>query len=432
MIERYSRHEMSQLWELEYKFSKWLEIEIYASEAQAELGLIPPEDLTIIKEKANFDLNRIAEIEAEVHHDVIAFLTSVNEFVGDSGRYIHYGLTSSDIGDTALAATIRDSLSILIDQAHKLAQALAEKARMYKKTPCIGRSHGVHAEPTTFGLKMALFYQGILRGIKRLENAQQNIAVGKLSGAVGTFSNIDPYVEEYVCSKMGLAPASVATQVLQRDRHAEVLSAIGIMSSTLDQLATEIRALQKSEVREVEEPFQRGQKGSSAMPHKRNPILCERISGLARILRSNVQAGFEDVALWHERDISHSSVERVIMPDSTILLDYLLEKMHFIISNLHVYPENMMQNINKTRGLIFSQKLLLHLVQTGLSREDAYTIVQDNAMRVWQNQDLILKEEVRQDNRANNRLPIEELDEIFALEPYLEKVDFIFARAGLL
>jgi adenylosuccinate lyase len=431
VIDRYSRPEISKLWSLENKFQTWLEIEILACEAQAELGIIPQADLKEIKTKARFDLNRIAAIEAEVHHDVIAFLTSVNEFVGEPGRFIHFGLTSSDIGDTALTLTIKRSLDIILSQAERLQNALKTKSLQYKKTPCIGRSHGIHAEPTTFGLKLALFYEAIGRAIARLKAARKNISVGKLSGAVGTFSNIDPFVEEYVCAKLGLKPALIATQVIQRDRHAEVMSAIAIFGATLDQLATEIRSLQKTEVREVEEPFRKGQKGSSAMPHKRNPILCERISGLARVLKSNLQAALENVTLWHERDISHSSVERVILPDSTILLDYLIDKMVFIIENLHVYPQVMEQNINRTRGLIFSQKLLLLLVESGLTREEAYTIIQDNAMRVWQDNSRNLRDEISIEVRVKGKITPKKLDEVFDIAPYLSKVDWIFERAGI-
>lgn len=431
MIERYSRPEMTQLWTLENKFKTWLDIEIYACEAQKELGNIPQKDLEQIQNKADFNVDRILEIESEVHHDVIAFLTNVNEYVGESGRYIHYGLTSSDIGDTALSAITRQSLGLILQQTEKLKDALVEKARKYKYTPCMGRSHGVHAEPTTFGMKMALFVQSMERSIERLQHAKKGISVGKLSGAVGTFSNVDPFVEEYVCKKMDLKPAKIATQVIQRDRHAEVMSALAILSSSLDQLATEIRALQKTEVREVEEPFQKGQKGSSAMPHKRNPILCERISGLSRVLRSNLQAALENVALWHERDISHSSVERVILPDSTILLDYLLEKMIFIIKNLHVYPENMRNNIDKTRGLIFSQKLLLKIIDKGFSREESYKIVQDNAMRVWQFSEYNLKDEIKKEERLAGKISDKEIEEIFDIDPYLSKVDYLFTRAGL-
>lgn len=432
MIERYSREEIKRIWSLENKFRTWLKIEILASEAQSELGIVPKEALREIRDRADFNLERIAQIESEVHHDVIAFLTSVNEYVGEPGRFIHYGLTSSDVVDTALAVNLSESLTIILTQCDRLIEVLKNKALEYKDTPCIGRSHGVHAEPTTFGLKMALFHQAMLRGKSRILSAQENIKVGKLSGAVGTFSHTDPFVEEYVCKNLGLKPALVATQVIQRDRHAEVLSAIGIMASSLDQLATEIRALQKTEVREVEEPFREGQKGSSAMPHKRNPILCERISGLSRILRSNVQAGMENVALWHERDISHSSVERVILPDSTTLLDYLMDKMIFIVENLHVYPDNMALNLEKTRGLIYSQKLLLKLIETGFSREDSYKIVQENAMRVWQDTTLHFKTEMAGDKRVIEKIDKKDLDRIFDVKPYLERIDWIFKRAGLL
>ncbi len=431
MIDRYSRPEMTKLWSLENKFKAWLDIEILACEAQAELGVVPAADLAQIKSKAAFEVERILEIEAQVHHDVIAFLTNVNEHVGEAGRFIHYGLTSSDIGDTALSMITVQALDVISVQVERLLDALREKSRKYKYTPCMGRSHGVHAEPTTFGLKMALFYEAVKRSQLRIAQARKGMAVGKLSGAVGTFSNLDPFVEEYVCKKLGLASARIATQVIQRDRHAEVMSALAILASTLDQLAVEIRALQKTEVREVEEPFQKGQKGSSAMPHKRNPILCERISGLSRVVRGNLQAALEDVALWHERDISHSSVERVILPDSTILVDYMLHKMVFIIENLHVYPENMKRNIERTRGLIFSQKLLLKIIDKGFSREDAYLIVQDNAMKVWQYEEFNLMQEAAKDERLSEKISESELAAIFNVDPYLEKVDYLFHRAGL-
>lgn len=430
MIERYSREEIRKIWELENKFRIWLDIEIAACEANAELGIIPEEDLKIIKEKADFKLERIHEIEAEVHHDVIAFLTSVAEHVGEPSRFIHYGLTSSDIGDTALCIQMKQAGEILIKDVDILLEALKEKALEYKYTPAMGRSHGVHAEPTTFGAKMLLYYEAFKRNRERLVRAVENISFGKLSGAVGTFSNIDPQIEEKVCAKVGLKADPVSTQVIQRDRHAEYLSAIAITASTLDQLAVELRHLQRTEVRETEEPFQRGQKGSSAMPHKRNPILCERVSGLSRVIKSNLITGLENVTLWHERDISHSSAERVILPDSTVALDYILDKMIFVIKNLHVYPENMTDNINRTGGLFFSQSLLLALIEKGISREDAYKIVQDNAMRTWAKEGS-LKELVSKDDSVKNLLSQEEIDNIFNIEKYLSNIDVIFKKAGL-
>lgn len=430
MIERYCRKEIADIWELENKFRIWLDIEIAACEATNELGLVPDEDLKVIKEKADFDLNRIKEIEAEVHHDVIAFLTSVAEHVGEPSRYIHYGLTSSDIGDTALCVQMKQAGEILVAGVDKLIAALKKQALAHKTTPCIGRSHGVHAEPTTFGMKMLLHYQIFLRNRERLVRAIENISFGKLSGAVGTFSNIDPVVEDKVCEKMGLKPELVATQVVQRDRHAEYMSAIAITAGSLDQLATEIRHLQKTETRESEEPFQKGQKGSSAMPHKRNPIICERVTGLSRVIKSNVNVALENITLWHERDISHSSAERVVLPDSTIGLDYILNKMVFVIDNLHIYPENMQDNIDRTGGLFFSQSLLLAIIEAGTSREDAYKLVQNIAMRTWAKEGS-LKELAMKDKDISSKLNNEKLDEIFNLQRYLKNIDFIYERAGV-
>lgn len=430
MIERYSRSEITKIWDLENKFRIWLDIEIAACEANAELGIIPKSDLAIIKEKANFDLKRIHEIEAEVHHDVIAFLTSVAEHVGEASRYVHYGLTSSDVGDTALCIQMKQAGEILIKDVEMLIEALKEKALEYKYTPAIGRSHGVHAEPTTFGTKMLLYYEAFKRNKIRLERAVENISFGKLSGAVGTFSQIDPIIEEKVCEKVGLKPDPVSTQVIQRDRHAEYLSAVAITASTLDQLAVELRHLQRTEVRETEEPFQRGQKGSSAMPHKRNPILCERVTGLSRVIKSNLMTALENVSLWHERDISHSSSERVILPDSTISLDYILDKMIFIIKNLHVYPENMQNNMDRTGGLFFSQSLLLALIEKGITREDAYKLVQDNAMRTW-GKEGSLKELALKDIEISKLLSEEEIDKVFSIDKYLKNIDVIYKKAGL-
>jgi len=369
MIERYSRDEIAKIWDLENKFRIWLDIEIAVCEIYADRGIIPKEDLKVIQEKADFDLDRILEIENEVHHDVIAFLTAVNEKVGPAGRHIHYGLTSSDIGDTALSIQMKQAGKILLNDIDILVEGLKKKALEQKNTPCMGRSHGVHAEPTTFGVKMCLYYEEFKRNRDRLERAVENISFGKLSGAVGTFSNISPEIEAEVCERLDLKPDPVSTQVIQRDRHAEYMSALAITAGSLDQLATEIRHLQRTEVREIEEPFQKGQKGSSAMPHKRNPILSERITGLSRVIKANMNVALDDMTLWHERDISHSSAERVILPDSTIALDYLLHRMIFIINNLHIYPENMMDNINRTGGLFYSQSLLLKLIEKGLSRD---------------------------------------------------------------
>ncbi|MFH0976704.1 MAG: adenylosuccinate lyase [Spirochaetota bacterium] len=430
MIERYSRKEISNIWTLENKFRIWLDIEIAACEAQAELGIIPQEELKSIKDKASFDVKRIEEIENQVHHDVIAFLTSVSEFVGPASRYIHYGLTSSDIVDTALSIQCRQAGKIILNDIDQLLSALKVLALKHKNTPCIGRSHGVHAEPTSFGLKIALYFKEFERNKERMERAILNISFGKLSGAVGNFTNISPEVEQKVCEKLGLTPAPISTQILQRDRHAEYMSAIAITAASLDKLATEIRHLQRTEVREAEEPFQKGQKGSSAMPHKRNPILCERVSGLSRVIKSNMIAALDDVTLWHERDISHSSTERVILPDSTITLDYLLDRMIFIIKNLLIYPENMLQNINLTGGLFYSQTLLLNLVEKGMTRESAYSIVQSITMRVWKKEGS-LKELILKDQNIIKYLNENNINEIFDITKYLKNIDFIFKRAGL-
>ncbi|MEJ5362350.1 MAG: adenylosuccinate lyase [Spirochaetota bacterium] len=430
MIDRYSRKQIANIWSLENKFKIWLDIEIAACEANAQLGVIPQQDLAIIKEKANFNVTRIEEIESQVHHDVIAFLTCVAEYVGPSSRYIHYGLTSSDIVDTALSIQMKQAGEIILNDIDQLVELLKKLALKYKHTPCMGRSHGVHAEPTTFGTKMALYYHEFLRNRKRMQDAIDEISYGKLSGAVGTFSNIDPRVEEIVCKKLGLKPDPISTQIIQRDRHAHYMSAVAICAGTLDKLATEIRHLQRTEVREVEEPFQKGQKGSSAMPHKRNPILCERISGLSRVIKSNLMVALDNMTLWHERDISHSSAERVILPDSTIALDYLLSKMIFILENLHVYPDAMMKTIEKTGGLFYSQALLLKLVEKGYTREEAYQIVQDNAMRVW-NAGGSLKELSLNDERITAKLSQDEIEEIFKLDNFLHNIDYVFKKAGL-
>jgi len=430
MIDRYSRPEISGIWELENKFRIWLDIEIAACEVHAEKGIIPPEDLKIIKDRASFKVERILEIESQVHHDVIAFLTAVGENIGPASRFVHYGLTSSDIGDTALSIQMIQAGKILVRGLDDLIAAIREKALNYKNTPCMGRSHGVHAEPTTFGMKMALYHAEFSRDRERLLRAIENVSYGKFSGAVGTFSNIDPDVELKVCEKMGLKPDPISTQVIQRDRHAEYMAALAITAGTLDQRATEIRHLQRTEVREAEEPFQKGQKGSSAMPHKRNPILCERVTGLSRVIKANLAVALDNMTLWHERDISHSSAERVIMPDSTIALDYLINRMIFIISNLHVYPENMMENIERTGGLFYSQTLLLRLVEKGMSREDSYKAVQDMAMRVWKREGT-LRQLCEKDRDISNKLSKKELDEIFDLDRYLANIGYAFRKAGL-
>lgn len=431
MIPRYSRKEMSDLWELESKFRIWLDIEIAVCEVYAERGIIPAEDLKIIKEKADFSVDRILEIENEVHHDVIAFTTAVAENVGPSGRFIHYGLTSSDVVDTALSIQMKKAGEILIRDLDQVIDVLKDNALKFKNTHCMGRSHGVHAEPTTFGVKMALYYESFKRSRERLLRAIENISYGKLSGAVGTFSNISPDIEEEVCLRLGLKPDPVSTQVIQRDRHAEYMSAIAITAGTLDQLATEIRHLQRTEVREIEEPFQKGQKGSSAMPHKRNPILSERVTGLSRVIKSNMNVALENITLWHERDISHSSAERVIFPDSTIALDYLLNRIIFILKNLHIYPENMQANIDRTGGLFYSQSLLLLLVEKGFSREDAYIMVQDMAMRVWAREGS-LKELTLGNSQIMEKISGTEIDSLFDINRYYKNIDAIYRKAGLI
>jgi adenylosuccinate lyase len=430
MIERYSRKEISEIWTLENKYKIWLEIEIAACEAQAKLGVIPADVLKKIKERASFDVDRILEIESSVHHDLIAFLTSVAEHIGHESRYVHYGLTSSDIGDTALSIQLKQSGAILLKGIDELLDTLKNLALQYKRTPCMGRSHGVHAEPTTFGLKMALYFKEFQRNRERISRAVESISFGKLSGAVGTFSNISPEVESYVCEKFGLKPDPISTQIIQRDRHAEFIASLAITAGSLDKLATEIRHLQRTEVHEVEEPFQEGQKGSSAMPHKRNPELCERVSGLSRIIKSNVHVALDNMTLWHERDISHSSAERVIFPDSIIALDYIVQKMNFILAGLHVYPEAMMENIERTGGLFYSQSLLLKLVEKGLTREEAYSIVQAIAMRVWEREG-ILRELSLQDRTISEKLSLDEIEEIFNLNRYLSNIDYIYKKAWL-
>ncbi|MDI6777533.1 MAG: adenylosuccinate lyase [Syntrophales bacterium] len=427
MIPRYSREEMSSLWSPENRYQKWLAIEILVCEAMAERGKIPQESLKNIKAKAGFDVARIDEIEKTTKHDVIAFLTSVTERVGEDGRFIHMGLTSSDILDTSLALLLRDASTILIGDIDQLLMVLKKKAFAYKDTLMIGRSHGIHAEPITFGLKMALWHQEMVRNRERMVRAKETISYGKISGAVGTFSFVDPYVEEYVCHKLGLKPAPVSSQIIQRDRHAEFFSTLAIIASSLDKFSQEIRLLQRTEVREVEEFFSPGQKGSSAMPHKRNPVLSENLSGLARLMKSYALASLENVALWHERDISHSSVERVIAPDATILLDFMLNRFTGMVDSLLVYPERMLANLNMTRGLIFSQMVLLRLIDKGMTRENAYAVVQRNAMKSWQ-EGIAFKQLLSDDGEVMSYLNTEDLASVFKVENFLQYLDFIFHR----
>ncbi len=427
MIPRYSREKMAALWSPEKKFQVWLDIEILACEALAARRVIPKKSMNNIKRKARFDIARIEAIEKTVKHDVIAFLTCVGEQVGEDSRYIHMGLTSSDILDTSLAVLLKEASDILIEDIDKLLLVLKKKAMRYKRTLMIGRSHGIHAEPVTFGLKMALWYQEMERNRARMLRAKEVISYGKISGAVGTFAFIDPRVEVHVCKKLGLRPAPASTQVIQRDRHAEYFSHLAVVASSIDKFATEIRHLQRTEVREAEEYFTPGQKGSSAMPHKRNPVLSENLSGLARLVRSYAVAALEDVALWHERDISHSSVERVIAPDATILLDFMLGRFTGLVENLIVYPERMLANLNLTRGLIFSQQVLLKLIEKGVSREEAYAMVQRNAMKTWEKEGdfkaLLLK-----DREVRKHLGAAELEDTFRVENFLGQVDYIYDR----
>lgn len=431
MIERYTRPEIGGIWSQENKYRKWLDVELAVCEVQAQRGVIPADDWEQIKSKANFDANRVDEIEAVTHHDVIAFLTSVAEFVGPSSRYIHLGMTSSDMLDTATSLQLVEAGKILLRGMNELKDVLARRAVEYKDTVCIGRSHGVHAEPTTFGLKLALWFDETRRNIQRLEDGIETVRVGKISGAVGTFAHLNPDIEEEVCEKLGLKPAPVSTQVVQRDRHAHFLSSLAIIAATLEKIAVEIRHLQRTEVLEAEEFFAKGQKGSSAMPHKRNPITCERITGLARLLRTNALAGLENVALWHERDISHSSVERVILPDSTILLDYMLDKTIRLMDKLLVYPENMKTNLEKTNGLIYSQSLMLALVMKGITREDAYALVQTAAMTCWKTGETF-QEIVKKSKEICDLIPQDELSRFFDLSSQLRNVDYIFRRVGLI
>lgn len=427
MIERYTTPKMKFLWSDQNRFQKWLDIELLACEAQANLEIIPKSALPKIKKKAKFDVERIAQIEEKTKHDVVAFLTNLAENIGKEAKYVHYGMTSSDILDTSLSLLMREAGEVILQDLDSLSLSLKKKAFEFKHTPMIGRTHGVHAEPITLGLKFALWYAEVQRNIERLKRAIETISVGKTSGAVGTFSNLDPRVEEYVCKKLKLKPAPISSQIIQRDRHAEFMTALAIIASSIEKFATEIRSLQRTEILELEEGFAKGQKGSSAMPHKRNPITCERLCGLARLVRTNGQAALENITLWHERDISHSSVERVIIPDSTILVDYMLTQFARIIENLLVYPHNMRKNLEKTRGMIFSGRLLLALSEKTPSKEDAYLMVQDNAMKAW-NKNENFKDLIKNDKRVKKYLNEKEIEECFSLDYYLRNVDYIFKR----
>ena len=427
MIPRYSRERMAAVWSPENRYRTWLDIEIRACEAMARRGEIPAASLRRIKARAGFDVARIDEIEKTTKHDVIAFLTSVTEKVGEDGRFIHMGLTSSDILDTSLAILLREAAGILIEDLDRLLEVLKKKAFAHKKMVMIGRSHGIHAEPITFGLKMALWYQEMQRNRERMVRARETVSYGKIAGAVGTFSFVDPTVEAYVCRKLGLKPAPVSSQIVQRDRHAEFFSTLAIVASSIDKFAQEIRLLQRTEVREAEEYFSPGQKGSSAMPHKRNPVLSENLSGLSRLLRAYALAALENVALWHERDISHSSVERVIGPDATILLDFMLSRFTGMIDQLVVYPDRMRSNLEMTHGVIYSQMVLLKLIEKGMSREAAYAVVQRNAMKSWE-RGIAFQSLLRKDREVMGCLRAEDLDRLFRVEHFLKNVDFIFDR----
>ena len=430
MIDRYFTKDMKRIWSDHNRFKTWEKVEIAVAEVMMDMGIVPKKSFETIKKKSKFSVDRVLEIEKETRHDVIAFLTNLAENIGPDSRYLHMGMTSSDLLDTSLALQCKESGEIILKKLNDFHSVLKDNAIKYKKTFQIGRSHGVHAEPITFGLKNALWSEDIKRCIFRWENALKNICVGQISGAVGTYQHIDPSIEKKVCKKLGLDVETVSNQVIQRDHHAEFLTTLALIGSTIEKIAIEIRHLQRTEVLEVEEYFLKGQKGSSAMPHKRNPIVTERMTGFARLLRTNAHAAMENIALWHERDISHSSVERIILPDSTSLADYMLEKMTFLFKNFNVYPKNMMKNINLTNGLIFSQEVLIALIKEGLKREDAYKIVQKNAMKVWEEKydfkELLLKDEV-----INKYLNEKDLDMLFNLEKIMININKIYKRINL-
>ena len=427
MIRRYTRREMGNIWAEENRFRAWLKVEIAATETLAEAGIVPQPAAEVIRQRADFELERIHEIEAEVRHDVIAFTTAVAEFVGPESRWFHYGLTSNDVVDTAQSLLLKQASDIIRADLARLSEVLKRRAWEFKDTPMIGRTHGIHAEPITFGFKLANWYSEVERDRARWEDAAEGMRVGKFSGAVGTFAHLSPELEEKMCARLGLQAAAISSQVIQRDRHAHYLATLAVIASTLDKIATEIRHLQRTEVREAEEYFSEKQKGSSAMPHKRNPVTAEQISGLARVVRSNAQAGFENVALWHERDISHSSVERVILPDSTTLVDYMLDKTANLLETMFVYPGRMKTNLESTGGLVFSGQLLLELVEQGVSREDAYRLVQAHAMRAW-TEGLNFRQLVLNDPQITGRVSQEALDRAFDLNRQLRHIDRIFRR----
>ncbi|CAC97115.1 adenylosuccinate lyase [Listeria innocua] len=430
MLERYTRKEMGNIWTEQNRYQAWLEVEILACEAWAELGDIPKEDVKKIRANAKFDVDRIHEIELETRHDVVAFTRSVSESLGEERKWVHYGLTSTDVVDTANSYLLKQANEILRKDLENFIAIIGEKAKEHKYTVTMGRTHGVHAEPTTFGLKLALWYEEMKRNLERFNFAADGVEFGKISGAVGTYANIDPFVEAYVCEKLGTTPAPISTQTLQRDRHAEYLATLALIATSVEKFAVEVRALQKSEVREVEEFFAKGQKGSSAMPHKRNPIGSENVTGLARVIRGHMVTAYENVPLWHERDISHSSAERIILPDSTILLDYILNRFGNIVKNLTVFPENMKRNMDRTLGLIYSQRVLLALIDKGLAREAAYDVVQPRAMEAWEKQ-VPFRELVEQDATITENLSAEEIADCFDYNYHLKNVDLIFDRLGL-
>lgn len=430
MIERYTRDEMGAIWSDENKYNAWLEVEILACEAWAELGVIPKEDVEKIRKNASFNLERIVEIERETRHDVVAFTRAVSETLGEERKWVHYGLTSTDVVDTALSYLLKQANDILRGDLVAFVKVLKEKAIEHQHTVMMGRTHGVHAEPTTFGLKLALWYEEMKRNLERFNQSAENIEFGKLSGAVGTYANIDPYVEQHVCKQLGLTNAPVSTQTLQRDRHADYVSTLALIATSIEKFATEIRGLQKTEIREVEEFFAVGQTGSSAMPHKRNPIGSENMSGMARVIRGYMVTAYENVSLWHERDISHSSAERIILPDATIALNYMLQRFSNIVKNLTVFPENMKRNIDQTHGVIFSQRVLLKLVEKGMAREAAYDVVQPKAMEAWES-GTHFKQLLEQDEQVNSLLSEADIEDCFDYTYHLKNVDFVFDRIGL-
>ncbi|EOH78246.1 adenylosuccinate lyase [Enterococcus casseliflavus] len=430
MLERYTRPEMGAIWTDQNRYQAWLEVEILADEAWAELGEIPKEDVALIREKATFDIDRILEIEAQTRHDVVAFTRAVSESLGDESKWVHYGLTSTDVVDTAYGYLMKQANDLIREDLNRFVTIIGEKAKEYKYTVMMGRTHGVHAEPTTFGLKLALWYAEMKRNVERFERAAKGVEAGKISGAVGTFANIPPFVEEYVCEKLGIRAQDISTQVLPRDLHAEYFSAMALIATSIEKFATEIRGLQKSETREVEEFFAKGQKGSSAMPHKRNPIGSENMAGLARVVRGHMVTAYENVSLWHERDISHSSAERIIIPDTSILIDYMLNRFGNIVKNLTVFPENMKRNMNATFGLIYSQRVMLKLIDHGMTREQAYDLVQPKTAQAWDEQ-TDFRPLLEADPAITDVLSKADLDDAFDYNHHLKQVDTIFERVGL-